>query len=223
MKTLDDILAQVQAESTVEASLQAFAQNLAEQRDTLKAQVTELQAELAAAGQDTAKIDAIAAALDSNDTVLAATAAQLSAAVTAIPGDDTGTDTGSATTQDAGGGDDTVAAGDTGADTVFGGQGDDTVAAGSGDDTVTASEVTFSPTSISGSLATPASGTFSASDGQTYTYASDDAVPGVTVAADGFYAVAVSQATTGVFNVTPTSPDGVALPAFAVSIDITDA
>lgn len=83
MKTLDDVLAQVQAESTVEASLEAFAQNLTDQRDALKAQVTELQAELEAAGADTTKIDAIAAALDSNDSVLNTTAEQLSAAVTA--------------------------------------------------------------------------------------------------------------------------------------------
>lgn len=83
MKTLDDVLAQVQAEATVEASLEAFAQNLTEQRDALKAQVKELQDELAAAGQDTAKVDAIAAALDSNDSILNATAAELSAAVTA--------------------------------------------------------------------------------------------------------------------------------------------
>lgn len=83
MKTLDDILAQVQAEATVEASLEAFAQNLTDQRDALKTQVSELQAELTAAGQDTTKIDAIAAALDSNDSVLNTTATQLSAAVTA--------------------------------------------------------------------------------------------------------------------------------------------
>lgn len=83
MKNLDDVLAEVKAETTVETSLSTLATNLASERDDLKTQVDELKVELLAAGQDTTKIDAIAAALDSNDSILNATAAQLSAAVTA--------------------------------------------------------------------------------------------------------------------------------------------
>jgi hypothetical protein len=66
--TLDDLQAKVTAATTVETSAVTLIQGMADQLKTLSA-------ELAAAGQDTAKIDAMAAQLDAASAPLAAAVA----------------------------------------------------------------------------------------------------------------------------------------------------
>lgn len=136
MATLDDVLSRVAAETTIEQSVGTLLDSLVTERDALKAQVLELQTELAAAGQDTAKVDSILAALGSNDSLLNASRRKLTNAVISTGGTDTsaGGDT-STDTLVGGQGDDSISGGN-GADTLAGGQGDDTLVGGQGEDTI---------------------------------------------------------------------------------------
>lgn len=161
MATLDEVLAKVAEERTIEQSLSVLLDGYTAERDSLKAQVAELQTELAAAGQDTAKTQAILDALDSNESLLNAARGKITGAVLQ-PGPDTTTDsdttsdtvaggtgddtvqgseatdsgTGDANTLDGGLGDDSVTGDDTSTDTLAGGQADDTLTGGSGDDSL---------------------------------------------------------------------------------------
>ncbi len=216
-KTQDAIAALVAADTELASEVSAVLGNVTD----LEAEVAKLQAAIAAPPaddpSDTTNADAIAAATANITALTASIKSVLTPPATAD------------TTQATGTADDTIAA-DAGTDSVTettqaAGAGDDTIAAGAGNDTVDtgAVAVTFSPNAIVATLAQPASGTFAASDGQVYTYASDDAVAGVTISPDGFYATSASQAISGVVNVTATAPDGTVLPPFPVSVSITDA
>lgn len=81
MATLDDVLAKVAEEKSIEQSLSVLLDGYNDALKALTDQVAELQAELAAAGQDTTKIDAIMASLDDNESVLNAARAKIIPAV----------------------------------------------------------------------------------------------------------------------------------------------
>lgn len=141
MATLDDVLAKVAEEKTIEQSLSVLLDGYNDALKALTDQVAELQAELAAAGQDTTKIDAIMASLDDNESVLNAARAKIIPAVLQ-PGPDTtgGTDTSTGTVA-SGQGDDTISSGQ-GTDTIVAPAGDDTLSGGQGDDSVTGAGTT---------------------------------------------------------------------------------
>lgn len=239
-KTSEALAALAAAETTEENEITILLADFG----SLSTQVTTLTA-LVATLQSNPEDANNAAAIAATTASIQAITDKITATVAPAPPADQGggnSDTG-ATTQGGGTGDDSLSGGqgtdsvggaDTSGDTTQGsGTGDDSITSGAGADTLTggdqggdpqgAAAVTFSPTSLTGTVASPISGSFSASDGRVYTYVSDDAVPGITVAGDGFFATAVSVATTGSFSVTPTDPDGVALPPFSVSVSITDA